>query len=165
VCVCVCVCKGTAFSALIFWKIALMFLWSDTLLISEKSFRAWRWVMQFLPGTCKWQLQESLTSYVLHLKHHNFNFFVFFLSSSHTMLFSNCLLIKKTYCISLMSWGSCHRIDWLWPDDWGLISDRHWELSLRPHVQTGCVSHPASYPEATRRGVKLTNQLHKTQSG
>jgi hypothetical protein len=40
VCVCVCVCKGTAFSALIFWKIVLMFLWSDTLLVSGKSFSA-----------------------------------------------------------------------------------------------------------------------------
>jgi hypothetical protein len=41
----------------------LLFLWSDTRLISGKSFGTWLWVMQFLPEASKWKLHWSISSY------------------------------------------------------------------------------------------------------
>jgi hypothetical protein len=42
-------------------KLILLFLWNDTWLVSGKRCSAWRWVMQFLPGSGKWQLPSTLS--------------------------------------------------------------------------------------------------------
>jgi hypothetical protein len=42
-------------------ELILLFLWSDTWLVSGNSRSAWRWVMQFLPGAGKGQLRSGLS--------------------------------------------------------------------------------------------------------
>jgi hypothetical protein len=42
-------------------KLFLLFLWSDTWLVSEKSCSTWRRVVQFQPGAEKWQLLSTLS--------------------------------------------------------------------------------------------------------
>jgi hypothetical protein len=42
-------------------KLILLFLWSDTWLVSGKPYSAWRWVMQFQPEAGKWQLRSTLS--------------------------------------------------------------------------------------------------------
>jgi hypothetical protein len=59
----VCLYRGSIFSTSFYaGKLILLFLLSDTWIVSGKSYSAWWWVMQFLLGNGKWQLHLTFVS-------------------------------------------------------------------------------------------------------